>query len=138
MRALRDSATDDPGDAASAQHDAATPLADAALDADLSDAQVDRSDASTTEDAGSPERDASTSCSGGSLVGDVDCDGCVDARDHQQVLDHYGEAVPPGDGPSDVNRDGIIDVHDRSLVLQNFGQGCDFRAHLLLNAPSRL
>jgi hypothetical protein len=131
--ALPDSLAYDAGEAGVAQHDGAMPLADAALDADVgpSDAQVDRADAqmgrtdaSTLEDSGSPEHDASTPCSGGALVGDVNCDGCVDASDHQQVLDHYGESVPPGDAASDVNRDGIVDISDRSLVLQHFGQGC--------------
>jgi hypothetical protein len=55
------------------------------------------------------------------VVGDVDCNGCIDDADLLAVLFAFGQT---GNLPEDVNRDGIVDDADLLEVLFNFGSGC--------------
>jgi hypothetical protein len=55
------------------------------------------------------------------LVGDVDCNGCIDDADLLAVLFAFGQT---GNLPEDVNRDSIVDDGDLLEVLFNFGSGC--------------
>jgi hypothetical protein len=119
-------------DAAQSAEDAARPPDDAgrppAMIQDGGESSDGRDAGSRQEDSavGAPPdaaADAGAHCMG-SPVGDLDCDGCVDQADHDRLLAHYGESVPPGDAASDVNDDGVVNVYDRSLLLANWGEGC--------------
>lgn len=56
------------------------------------------------------------------ILGDVNCDGCVDDADLLAILFVFGST---GDClPEDLNRDGVVDDTDLLEVLFNFGNGC--------------
>ncbi|MCS7208360.1 MAG: dockerin type I repeat-containing protein [Fimbriimonadales bacterium] len=55
------------------------------------------------------------------IVGDVNCDGCVNDIDLLQVLLEFGNTTIT---PADVNNDGVVNDIDLLAILLNFGSGC--------------
>lgn len=57
------------------------------------------------------------------LMGDTNCDNCVNDEDLLTVLINFGKTG--SNMPGDLNGNGIIDDHDLQIVLFNFGMGCE-------------
>lgn len=55
------------------------------------------------------------------VLGDVNCNGCVDDSDLLAVLFRFGQT---GVFPEDLNGDNTVDDSDLLIVLFNFGTGC--------------
>ena len=59
----------------------------------------------------------------GSLAGDANGDGAVDAADLSVLLGQFGQNVTPGSG-ADFNGDGVVNSADLSVLLTRFGVAC--------------
>ena len=57
---------------------------------------------------------------GGGLLGDVDCNGTIEAADAQMILDYEAQLLDKALilTVSDVGGDGVIDSNDAVLILQ--------------------
>ncbi len=64
------------------------------------------------------------------LAGDVNGDGCVDARDLQLLAAYFGQSTPAGVG--DPNGDGKLDILDLNLLQADFGKCCPEPAAMAL------
>jgi hypothetical protein len=51
-------------------------------------------------------------------------DGTIDLSDAVDILQHFGESVPPANIKYDPTRDGIVDLSDAIYALRLFGQSC--------------
>lgn len=51
-------------------------------------------------------------------------DGVIDLSDAVDMLQHFGESVPPANIKYDPTRDGIVDLSDAIYALRLFGQSC--------------
>ncbi|AGC44026.1 hypothetical protein MYSTI_02710 [Myxococcus stipitatus DSM 14675] len=58
------------------------------------------------------------------IPGDTDANGCVDSKDYNFVMTHYGMSVPPADPRADLNGDAVVDFTDFAIVKRNLGRGC--------------
>ncbi len=57
-------------------------------------------------------------CTGGAVLGDVDCDGVVGINDFLAVLAAWGSCESC---PADLDGDGIVGIDDLLIVVQNWG-----------------